>query len=186
MGSGQPGALRVEQGWGKVGQTPQLQLCPPSDEPARGPWQVGACLRLACALRPRPTPDHCPRPMAAKSVACSDSRVEVTIGHRPRVLASSSLRPTDQPNTVLSGLAPCCSLQIPPSSPPPAPRLSSPDLSVGWQVSWRAVSWGLGLQFALGLFVIRTEPGFIAFRWMGNQIQVHRWGPAPPEHGNTS
>uniref|UniRef100_A0A8C7B9B9 Solute carrier family 28 member 1 n=1 Tax=Neovison vison TaxID=452646 RepID=A0A8C7B9B9_NEOVI len=39
-------------------------------------------------------------------------------------------------------------------------------------VSWRAVSWGLGLQFALGLFVIRTEPGFIAFRWMGNQIQI--------------
>ncbi|XP_077934966.1 sodium/nucleoside cotransporter 1 isoform X2 [Halichoerus grypus] len=39
-------------------------------------------------------------------------------------------------------------------------------------VSWRAVSWGLGLQFALGLFVIRTEPGFIAFQWMGNQIQI--------------
>ncbi|XP_045865406.1 sodium/nucleoside cotransporter 1 isoform X3 [Meles meles] len=39
-------------------------------------------------------------------------------------------------------------------------------------VSWRAVSWGLGLQFALGLFVIRTEPGFIAFRWMGDQIQI--------------
>ncbi|XP_077630397.1 sodium/nucleoside cotransporter 1 [Crocuta crocuta] len=39
-------------------------------------------------------------------------------------------------------------------------------------VSWRAVSWGLGLQFALGLFVIRTEPGFIAFRWMGHQVQT--------------
>ncbi|XP_054369257.2 sodium/nucleoside cotransporter 1 isoform X1 [Mirounga angustirostris] len=39
-------------------------------------------------------------------------------------------------------------------------------------VSWRAVSWGLGLQFALGLFVIRTEPGFITFQWMGNQIQI--------------
>ncbi|XP_006739312.1 LOW QUALITY PROTEIN: sodium/nucleoside cotransporter 1 [Leptonychotes weddellii] len=39
-------------------------------------------------------------------------------------------------------------------------------------VSWRAASWGLGLQFALGLFVIRTEPGFIAFQWMGNQIQI--------------
>ncbi|XP_047717575.1 sodium/nucleoside cotransporter 1, partial [Prionailurus viverrinus] len=39
-------------------------------------------------------------------------------------------------------------------------------------VSWRTVSWGLGLQFALGLFVIRTEPGFIAFQWMGNQIQI--------------
>lgn len=39
-------------------------------------------------------------------------------------------------------------------------------------VSWRAVSWGLGLQFVLGLFVIRTEPGFIAFQWLGEQIQV--------------
>lgn len=39
-------------------------------------------------------------------------------------------------------------------------------------VSWRAVTWGLGLQFVLGLFVIRTEPGFVAFRWLGDQIQV--------------
>ncbi|XP_040824406.1 sodium/nucleoside cotransporter 1 [Ochotona curzoniae] len=39
-------------------------------------------------------------------------------------------------------------------------------------VSWRAVSWGLGLQFVLGLFVIRTEPGFIAFQWLGEQIRV--------------
>lgn len=39
------------------------------------------------------------------------------------------------------------------------------------------MSWGLGLQFALGLFVIRTEPGFIAFQWMGKQIQVRTWGP---------
>nr|KAF6283555.1 solute carrier family 28 member 1 [Pipistrellus kuhlii] len=39
-------------------------------------------------------------------------------------------------------------------------------------VSWRAVSWGLGLQFVLGLLVIRTEPGFIAFQWLGDQIQI--------------
>lgn len=39
-------------------------------------------------------------------------------------------------------------------------------------MSWRAVSWGLGLQFALGLFVIRTEPGFVAFQWLGEQIRV--------------
>ncbi|KAM8782805.1 sodium/nucleoside cotransporter 1 [Rhynchonycteris naso] len=39
-------------------------------------------------------------------------------------------------------------------------------------VSWRAVSWGLGLQFVLGLLVIRTEPGFTAFQWLGDQIQV--------------
>uniref|UniRef100_A0A8C8TBT0 Solute carrier family 28 (sodium-coupled nucleoside transporter), member 1 n=1 Tax=Peromyscus maniculatus bairdii TaxID=230844 RepID=A0A8C8TBT0_PERMB len=40
-------------------------------------------------------------------------------------------------------------------------------------VSWRTVSWGLGLQFVLGLFVIRTEPGFVAFQWLGDQIQVY-------------
>ncbi|XP_039714187.1 sodium/nucleoside cotransporter 1 [Pteropus medius] len=39
-------------------------------------------------------------------------------------------------------------------------------------VSWRVVSWGLGLQFVLGLLVIRTEPGFIAFQWLGDQIQI--------------
>ncbi|XP_042526364.1 sodium/nucleoside cotransporter 1, partial [Dipodomys spectabilis] len=39
-------------------------------------------------------------------------------------------------------------------------------------VSWRAVGWGLALQFLLGLFVIRTEPGFVAFQWLGEQIQV--------------
>uniref|UniRef100_A0A9J8B618 Sodium/nucleoside cotransporter n=1 Tax=Cyprinus carpio carpio TaxID=630221 RepID=A0A9J8B618_CYPCA len=37
-------------------------------------------------------------------------------------------------------------------------------------VSWRTVFWGLGLQFAIGLFVIRTEPGLIAFEWLGKQI----------------
>ncbi|XP_045052443.2 sodium/nucleoside cotransporter 1 isoform X2 [Desmodus rotundus] len=39
-------------------------------------------------------------------------------------------------------------------------------------VSWRAVSWGLGLQFVLGLLIIRTEPGFISFQWLGKQIQI--------------
>ncbi|XP_078541075.1 sodium/nucleoside cotransporter 2 [Lissotriton helveticus] len=39
-------------------------------------------------------------------------------------------------------------------------------------VSWRAVLWGLGLQFALGLFIIRTEPGFQAFQFLGNEIQT--------------
>ncbi|KAK9393928.1 sodium/nucleoside cotransporter 2 [Crotalus adamanteus] len=39
-------------------------------------------------------------------------------------------------------------------------------------VSWRAVFWGLGLQFVLGIFIIRTEPGFQAFQWLGNQIQI--------------
>ncbi|XP_077173929.1 sodium/nucleoside cotransporter 1-like [Paroedura picta] len=39
-------------------------------------------------------------------------------------------------------------------------------------VSWRAVFWGLGLEFLLGIFIIRTEPGFQAFQWLGGQIQT--------------
>ncbi|XP_069909374.1 sodium/nucleoside cotransporter 2 isoform X1 [Oryctolagus cuniculus] len=39
-------------------------------------------------------------------------------------------------------------------------------------VSWRTVFWGLGLQFVFGLLVIRTDPGFIAFQWLGDQVQI--------------
>ncbi|XP_054476347.1 sodium/nucleoside cotransporter 1 isoform X2 [Anoplopoma fimbria] len=39
-------------------------------------------------------------------------------------------------------------------------------------VSWRPVFWGLGLQFCIGLFVIRTQPGLIAFQWLGKQVQI--------------
>uniref|UniRef100_A0A8C0IZH5 Sodium/nucleoside cotransporter n=1 Tax=Chelonoidis abingdonii TaxID=106734 RepID=A0A8C0IZH5_CHEAB len=39
-------------------------------------------------------------------------------------------------------------------------------------VPWRTVFWGLGLEFVLGLFIIRTDPGFEAFQWLGNQIQI--------------
>ncbi|XP_045892364.1 sodium/nucleoside cotransporter 1 [Micropterus dolomieu] len=39
-------------------------------------------------------------------------------------------------------------------------------------VTWRPVFWGLGLQFCIGIFVIRTNPGFIAFKWLGNQVQI--------------
>ncbi|KGL73897.1 Sodium/nucleoside cotransporter 1, partial [Tinamus guttatus] len=39
-------------------------------------------------------------------------------------------------------------------------------------VSWRAVLWGLGLEFLLGLFILRTTPGIQAFQWLGDQIQV--------------
>uniref|UniRef100_G3TI96 Sodium/nucleoside cotransporter n=1 Tax=Loxodonta africana TaxID=9785 RepID=G3TI96_LOXAF len=39
-------------------------------------------------------------------------------------------------------------------------------------VSWRTVLWGLGLQFFFGTFVIRTDPGFIAFQWLGDQVQI--------------
>ncbi|XP_073475280.1 sodium/nucleoside cotransporter 1 [Aquarana catesbeiana] len=39
-------------------------------------------------------------------------------------------------------------------------------------VSWRAVSWGLGLEFVLGIFIIRTDPGYQAFKFLGEQIQI--------------
>uniref|UniRef100_A0A8C4FDM0 Solute carrier family 28 member 1 n=1 Tax=Dicentrarchus labrax TaxID=13489 RepID=A0A8C4FDM0_DICLA len=39
-------------------------------------------------------------------------------------------------------------------------------------VSWRPVFWGLGMQFCIGLFVIRTQPGLIAFKWLGQQVQI--------------
>ncbi|NXW48230.1 S28A1 protein, partial [Nyctiprogne leucopyga] len=38
-------------------------------------------------------------------------------------------------------------------------------------VSWRAVFWGLGLEFLFGLFILRTTPGAQAFQWLGGQIQ---------------
>ncbi|MED6236236.1 hypothetical protein ATANTOWER_006251, partial [Ataeniobius toweri] len=39
-------------------------------------------------------------------------------------------------------------------------------------VSWRPVVWGLGLEFCIGLFIIRTQPGLIAFDWLGRQVQI--------------
>lgn len=39
-------------------------------------------------------------------------------------------------------------------------------------VVWRPVFWGLGLQFCIGLFVIRTQPGLVAFQWLGDQVKV--------------
>ncbi|XP_032555555.1 sodium/nucleoside cotransporter 1-like [Chiroxiphia lanceolata] len=39
-------------------------------------------------------------------------------------------------------------------------------------VSWRAVFWGLGLEFLFGVFVLRTTPGVQAFKWLGDQIQI--------------
>uniref|UniRef100_A0A8D0MQS3 Sodium/nucleoside cotransporter n=1 Tax=Sus scrofa TaxID=9823 RepID=A0A8D0MQS3_PIG len=40
------------------------------------------------------------------------------------------------------------------------------------KVSWRPVFWGIGLQFLLGLLILRTKPGFIAFDWLGKQVQT--------------
>ncbi|XP_048337814.1 sodium/nucleoside cotransporter 1-like isoform X2 [Sphaerodactylus townsendi] len=39
-------------------------------------------------------------------------------------------------------------------------------------VSWRTVFWGLTLEFLLGIFIIRTEPGFVIFQWLGKQITI--------------
>uniref|UniRef100_A0A3B5N109 Sodium/nucleoside cotransporter n=1 Tax=Xiphophorus couchianus TaxID=32473 RepID=A0A3B5N109_9TELE len=39
-------------------------------------------------------------------------------------------------------------------------------------ISWRPVFWGLGLQFCIGLFIIRTQPGLVAFDWLGKQVQI--------------
>ncbi|XP_035012437.1 sodium/nucleoside cotransporter 1 isoform X1 [Hippoglossus stenolepis] len=39
-------------------------------------------------------------------------------------------------------------------------------------VTWRPVFWGLGMQFCIGIFVIRTQPGLVAFEWLGNQVKI--------------
>nr|XP_008118902.1 PREDICTED: sodium/nucleoside cotransporter 2 isoform X1 [Anolis carolinensis] len=39
-------------------------------------------------------------------------------------------------------------------------------------VYWRAVFWGLALQFLFGVLIIRTEPGFQAFQLIGAQVQI--------------
>ncbi|XP_023083027.2 sodium/nucleoside cotransporter 2 [Piliocolobus tephrosceles] len=39
-------------------------------------------------------------------------------------------------------------------------------------VSWRTVFWGLGLQFVFGILVIRTDLGYSAFQWLGEQVQI--------------
>ena len=43
-------------------------------------------------------------------------------------------------------------------------------LSLNSQVNWRAVLWGLGLQFALAIFILRTDLGFDIFEWIGNRV----------------
>ncbi|XP_014590879.1 solute carrier family 28 member 3 isoform X1 [Equus caballus] len=39
------------------------------------------------------------------------------------------------------------------------------------KVRWRPVFWGIGLQFLLGLLILRTGPGLMAFQWLGNQVE---------------
>ncbi|KAM3937777.1 solute carrier family 28 member 3 [Leptodactylus fuscus] len=40
------------------------------------------------------------------------------------------------------------------------------------KVHWRQIFWGIGLQFLLGLLILRTKPGFDAFDWLGIQVQT--------------
>ncbi|ELU16284.1 hypothetical protein CAPTEDRAFT_160388 [Capitella teleta] len=38
------------------------------------------------------------------------------------------------------------------------------------KVQWRAVAWGLGLQFIFALFILRWDKGFAAFTWLGDRV----------------
>jgi Na+ dependent nucleoside transporter N-terminus len=40
-----------------------------------------------------------------------------------------------------------------------------------FQIRWRPVVWGLGLQFVFALLVLRTVPGYEAFKWLGDRVQ---------------
>ncbi|XP_046519835.1 solute carrier family 28 member 3-like [Equus quagga] len=40
------------------------------------------------------------------------------------------------------------------------------------KVHWRPVFGGIGLQFLLGLIILRTGPGFMVFQWLGKQVQT--------------
>ncbi|XP_065057423.1 solute carrier family 28 member 3-like [Rhopilema esculentum] len=38
------------------------------------------------------------------------------------------------------------------------------------QIRWRPVLWGIGIQFTLGFLVLRTRPGFLVFKWLGDRV----------------
>jgi pyrimidine nucleoside transport protein len=40
------------------------------------------------------------------------------------------------------------------------------------RVDWRPVIWGIGLQFLLGVIILRWEPGYYFFRFLGEQVKV--------------
>ena len=39
-----------------------------------------------------------------------------------------------------------------------------------FQVRWRTVLWGLGMQFAMALLVLRTSFGLATFQWLGDRV----------------
>ncbi|XP_070541503.1 solute carrier family 28 member 3-like isoform X2 [Ptychodera flava] len=41
----------------------------------------------------------------------------------------------------------------------------------GW-VQWQAVFWGIGLQFLLGVLILRTAAGFESFLWLGDEVST--------------
>jgi len=40
------------------------------------------------------------------------------------------------------------------------------------QVNWRPVIWGLGLQFLLGVTILRWTAGYTFFNFLGMQVKV--------------
>ena len=41
-----------------------------------------------------------------------------------------------------------------------------------FQVDWRPVVWGIGLQFLLGVIILRWSAGYYFFRFLGDQVKV--------------
>nr|XP_047937389.1 sodium/nucleoside cotransporter 1-like isoform X4 [Anser cygnoides] len=58
------------------------------------------------------------------------------------------------------------------AAPQPRSEMLPKVLAMAEMVSWRAVFWGLALEFLIGLFILRTTPGIQAFQWLGDQIQI--------------
>lgn len=38
------------------------------------------------------------------------------------------------------------------------------------QVNWRAVLWGIAIQFICALLILRWDKGYIAFKWLGDRV----------------
>ncbi len=39
-------------------------------------------------------------------------------------------------------------------------------------IPWITVAWGFGLQFILGLFILKTPFGLAIFEWLGNGVKT--------------
>ncbi|XP_003725033.2 solute carrier family 28 member 3 [Strongylocentrotus purpuratus] len=59
------------------------------------------------------------------------------------------------------------------------------------RIKWKTVFWGIYLQLFLGILILRTHPGFVAFNWLGKNVEIFLnyttagaefvFGPAPLE-----